>query len=167
MTPEPVIVIVSLLYLAPFLAAALRRASGRSGEAEMGRMAVWTGVLLAAGVVTKITFFPHAVMVLALPGWRLRRRFILAAAGAVIVLISPVWHKIPAIFRWVEGLLTRSGNYGSGEAGLPSMEKLAANAMGLYDKEPTFGMWLLVALLGCGGRRRCEGRLCWPWRGRW
>lgn len=147
-TPEPVIVIVSLLYLAPFLAAALRRASGREwGEAEMGRMAVWTGVLLAAGVVTKITFFPHAVMVLALPGWRLRRRFILAAAGAVVVLISPVWHKIPAIFRWVEGLLTRSGNYGSGEAGLPSMEKLAANAMGLYDKEPAFGMWLLGAVI--------------------
>jgi hypothetical protein len=148
-TPEPVIVIVSLLYLAPFLVAALRRAAGQEwGEVEIGRMAVWAGVLLAVGVVTKITFIPHAVMVLALPGWRLRRRFILAAVAAVIVLISPVWHKIPAIFRWVEGLLTRSGHYGSGEAGLPSIEKLTANALALYDKEPAYGMWLLAVAIG-------------------
>jgi hypothetical protein len=145
-SPEPVMTMVALLYLAPFLAAALRRAAGREwGEREMEWMAVGTGVLLAVGVVTKITFIPLAVMALALPGWRLRGRHAAAAIASAVVLLAPVWEKIPMIARWVSVLLSRSGQYGSGEAGLPTGAKLAENAAMLFDKEPMYWVWLAAA----------------------
>lgn len=144
-SPEPVMTIVALLYLAPFLAVALRRAAGQEwGEREMEWMAVGTGVLLAVGVVTKITFIPLAVMALALPGWRLRRRFAVSAIGSAVVLLAPVWHKIPVIAGWAGRLLSRSGHYGAGEAGLPTAAKLAENAAMLFDREPMYGVWLVA-----------------------
>jgi hypothetical protein len=57
----------------------------------------------------------------------------------------PVWQKIPAIMGWARGLLFRSGHYGGGEAGLPTVAKLAENAVMLFDREPMYWVWLAAA----------------------
>lgn len=147
-SPEPLIMILSLAYLTPFAVLSFQRMeNGEPSEDQVTRAATISGLLLGVGFITKITFAPLGILVFALPGWRPKLRFLGAAAVAAFVCILPVLQKVPLILKWAQSLLVHSGQYGGGEVGLPSSQFLRTSAILLLDQEPFYAVWMSIALV--------------------
>lgn len=116
------------------------------------------GAAIGAGIVTKVTFLPLALFILAL----MDMRAIVVAAVSVVVSVAiltvPIWPKLGAMASWYWRLLTHRGLYGDGPRGLPSMHVLMDNASTLHEAEPLliFGIVLLAVVAAIGSRAADE-----------
>jgi hypothetical protein len=104
------------------------------------------GFVLGAGIVTKITFAPLTLFVLALPGIVSVALAGFAAAFAMAFFTLPIWPQLGAMLSWHRRLLTHQGPYGYGPAGLPPVASLADGAWSLLYAEPIF--LVAIAVLG-------------------
>lgn len=131
-------------------------------RAQFGRAAL-LGVVLGAGIVTKITFAPLALFALALP-----EIMFVAVAGLFTVvawgiLVMPIWPVLTVMLNWQQGLATHQGAYGEGAPGLPPMASLADAAWLLLYSEPVFalGCMLLVVAVLSGWKTQDPERPSW------
>ncbi len=138
-SPEPLLAALTYLLAVPVLHAAF--AADRGDGAKVERQALMAGALIGAGAVTKITFLPWVLLILAFPAGRARRRCAAAAAGSAFLLALPALPRLPYMARWFPSLLTHANNYGQGPEGLPPLPALLANLKDLFGQEPA-----LVAL---------------------
>lgn len=146
-SPEPLIVILSFAYLAPFVVlAANRSVDADAAPVDHLAEASWTGALFGAAFVTKITCAPLGILLFALPGAKAKVRFLLCALASGLLFVLPVIHKIPAILKWAQSLLMNSGHYGGGAAGLPAGAVLKESALSMFRQEPFYPICLLLAL---------------------
>jgi hypothetical protein len=105
------------------------------------------GGVLGAGIVTKITFAPLALFVLALPGIIDVGVAGFAAAVATALFTIPIWPELGAMLSWHLKVLTHQGQYGEGPPGLPPAASLLDGAWSLlYGAEPIF--FVAIAVLG-------------------
>ena len=111
---------------------------GPNTEAAAGdpRLAAIAGVLVAAGIATKLNFFPLALFGLLFAGWRQKLRFAAAAALSLPVLLLPIAGHAPAFFHRAANLVLRTGHPLRGEVGLPSASEFAANVAQSWRDEP-------------------------------
>jgi len=107
-------------------------------------LALSAGVVLGACAATKTTAFPLALTVLLLHG----RKYQLLACGvaiaAAVVITLPIRHKYGFLIGYNLDILTHTGRWGSGEAGLPTFTQYWASLRALYDIAPE--MFISVAL---------------------
>jgi hypothetical protein len=144
--PEPALIAVSLLYVLPFFE--LASAKGVVDPWDARRCSILAGILCGVGIATKFTFLPLALMVFVFPDWRDWLRFLAAATIALLVLIAPVYGRLPYLADWVSRILTHQGIYGTGETGLPGLSLLATSAKNLLHAQLFFPVWI-VFLLAC------------------
>lgn len=104
------------------------------------------GWVLGAGIVTKLTFAPLALFILAVPGIVSLALAGFAAAVAVAFFTIPIWRELGVTLDWFQRLLTHQGRYGDGPAGLPPPCSLADGAWVLLHGEPI--VFVAVAVLG-------------------
>jgi hypothetical protein len=121
------------------------------------------GVLLGAGFVSKITFAPMFLFVLALPGIGAMAVAVLATVISGLVFTIPIWSSLNRVFDFIVLLATHQGQYGHGPSGLPPFDFLWAQATKLLWLEPfylvamvLFGSAALVLLI-----RGNQGRSAW------
>ena len=136
-SPEPLLLPISLLMV---LLALPSSHSGRRAELMQGAA---MGVLLGAGIVTKLTFAPLAFLVLALPGVRAMATALLSALIASLVLTIPIWPQLRAVLGSIVKLATHQGWYGEGPSGLPTIDFLWPRTLYLVYAEPFY----LVAII--------------------
>lgn len=83
------------------------------------RGTAWSmGAIVAAGVVTKVTFVPMLLILFCvLSGWRARLHGLGAFVATVLILLLPVYKLVPRIGGWLWDIATHTGTYGAGATG--------------------------------------------------
>lgn len=122
---------------------------GRPSDDESSPALV--GVVCGCALAVKLTFAPMLGLVFVLPGWRQWRR---AGAWAVLTLavcLLPVTTRLGLIVRWIGGLVTHAGIYGTGPPNLFSTAGLRTHTVELLRAFPLF--FAAMALLAMGVAR--------------
>lgn len=134
--PEPLLLACGLSMAAALVAAA--EAPGAR------RWPIVLGILWGVGTATKVPFAMTALAPLAaLPGWRARFRCAACALLTLAACLLPVWSELPRFARWLYGIATHTGYYGSGRAGVVDGGEWVRAAAWLLAQEPV--MTLLAA----------------------
>ncbi len=107
-------------------------ALARNSTASRGT--AWAmGAIVAAGVVTKVTFAPMLlILFFVLTGWRTRLQGLGAFVATVLLLLLPVYKLIPRIVGWLWDIATHTGTYGAGATGFADP--------GIYVKS----LWVII-----------------------
>ncbi len=140
-SPEPLLIATCLALMIPLAPMVLRP---ESAEASANGPAIAAGVIVGFGVITKVTFFPLAAVILLFPQKAQKWRFAVAAVVSSIVFLLPVATRLPAMSSWFTGLLTHEGHYGTGRVGIPGAHELFANFLLLWRDEPVFFCLLVL-----------------------
>tara|TARA_Y100000766_G_C18900142_1_gene603007 strand:+ start:285 stop:1841 length:1557 start_codon:yes stop_codon:yes gene_type:complete len=113
-------------------------------DTEQRRFAILLGIIFGFGLATKVTFYPLLLCVFLLPGIRNR------AVTAGVTLLSFIFFTLPILPRykfmvkWNIAVLKHSDQYGGGDVGLPTVNKLVENTFYLIDKAPMYFILLAV-----------------------
>ena len=147
-TPEPLLMVCSLLFMLPFFELACARlGKGEVDPVDTGQWAIVAGIAFAAGVTAKITFIPLVVMAFLFPTWRARLRFAAAAAVAAFVFILPIIGRLSVFGEWLKALVTHRGMYGGGESGAPTAADLLEGARKMLVMEAFLPVWIVSLLV--------------------
>lgn len=134
----PEAILYSLVVLAAALAVIYRPGFGTN------RVAIFLGLLSGAGVATKITYLPAALLPLVLvESWSGRLIYILVTSACFAAIAVPHWATVDnALYFWSQ-LLHNRGLHGSGETGRPRASDLLAS-IGAYIQSDRIYMLLLL-----------------------
>ena len=147
-SPEPLLIAVSLALMAVLAPVVLAQEGQAVNEP---RLAATAGAVFGLGLMTKVTFAPWAAVVLLFSQRSHRKRFLVAAAATVLILLLPVATRIPHMMSWFTSLATHSGSYGEGPVGLPATHVLATSLFFLWQDEPPFfflfGVYIIALVL--------------------
>jgi hypothetical protein len=141
-TPEPFLIGLTALLCAVLVAPLFARESFR----ESYRHSVLLGAIVGACVAAKFTAAPLCLAVLFLRERRMQLAAGAAAVAAFFVCTLPAMPHYRLMAIWVRDLLTHTGQYGTGDAGIPSAGEWLANLESLVRP----GLGLLLTLAGCG-----------------
>jgi hypothetical protein len=136
--PEPLLIALAIPAVLLALPSTQLGRRARTGRAAM------LGLVLGAGIVTKVTFAPLALFALALPEITSIAVAGFFAALACALLACPIWPVLHHVFGWLKRLATHQGTYGEGEPGLPSASSLLDGAWQLLESEPLFALGIVV-----------------------
>jgi len=70
------------------------------------------------GTAVKLTFVPILAVPLIVLSWKNKVLFAVVVAASFFVWTLPIISKYPQVWSWISGLLTHTGTYGSGKAGV-------------------------------------------------
>jgi len=130
----------------------------RAARLELdGRSLFLAGLGVGTLCATKLTFLPWAAALalatlLAAGDLRHRlRRTALALGGVGAAFLAWTLHLLPrlgGLLSWIWRLLSRGGEYGRGDAGLPTVAEAAANLAALLRSAKGWHLLLLLLLAG-------------------
>jgi hypothetical protein len=140
-TPEPMLVGLTALLCAVLVAPLFSRGSFR----ESYRHSILLGAIIGACVAAKFTAAPLCLAVLFPRERRMQLAAAAAAVAAFFVCTLPAMPHYRLMATWVRDLLTHTGQYGTGEAGIPTAGEWLANLESLLRP----GLGLLLTLAGC------------------
>lgn len=143
-TPE-----IVLLTLSCALGAVVFIHIRRPGSLTDGSLAMLGGILVGLAMATKLTAIPMGLVpFLVLREWGLRVRYCLFTLGTFIVVMIPVMvgGKFRATVTWIYGLITHTGIYGSGSAGLIDVARYQESMMTLLRDDPSLCAAVLIGL---------------------
>ena len=150
----------AILYGLTTLAAALMLAYILHASRRSVLFAVALGLLAGAGLTTKITYLPMALLpLLLLDAWRPRMIFLATAGLCFGGIAIPHWVTMSnAIYFWMQ-LFQRSGLHGSKAAGGPRLQDLLGSVSEYIHGDPVY-VWLMLAPLAFWGgiTRMSRGR---------
>ena len=129
-SPEPFLIGVGFALMLPLIPELLGK------ERNPNRASLVTGAIFGFGMVTKVTFLPMAATAALLKGEKHFRRFALSAGAAIVFFALPIYTKVPRVLAWLTSLVTHTGIYGKGPAGIPSGEQWLSNLGRLLSDEP-------------------------------
>ena len=138
--PEPLLITLSLI--------ATLLALPPSDDISKFRCARATlfGMMLGAGVVTKVTFIPLGILILVFAGVGPIIAAVVACLVTAGVLLYPIWSKLSTAYVWFESIATHKGFYGGGEEGFPSLADLFASALNLVITEPVLVAGIIMSV---------------------
>jgi hypothetical protein len=111
------------------------------------------GIVLGACAATKTTSFPLALTILLIHGRKYQLLACVAAVGAAIVITLPIVDRYGFIIEYNLRILTHTGHWGSGQAGLPTFGEYWESLRGLYNTVPEMfisaGLCAILAGFSC------------------
>jgi len=97
------------------------------------------GIIIGCGIFTKITFWPFVLLVFWFSTWRNRIISFFSLIFTSLLISVPVLYKLESFMNWVFNLISRTGNYGTGEKGvLLDTASMIRNLLNLIQNEPMF-----------------------------
>jgi len=141
MSPEPLLL---------FSASALVLLTVVSVKREDVPLVLVLGLALVTGfgIAVKVTFVPLVVLPLVvLP--RLKNKLVYGAGVAVgfVIFTLPIIRMYPLFFKWIFGLLSHSGRYGTGASSIVSPDRYIGNFQKLVVGNPFFSIVLFFSLV--------------------
>jgi len=128
------------------------------------------GASVGACVALKFTFLPWVVAVVVTllfgtrgPRTNRYRETLFAILGLCVGFLAstlPIWTQFDRVFSWLWRVLSRSGQYGSGQRGWPGVGAVVANLRSFVASAKGIHLWWLTALVVVWGaviRSRREG----------
>jgi hypothetical protein len=148
-TPEPLLIALTTL-LAGLLVPAISQASF---PWQRLRYPLLVGATIGACLATKITAAPLILLIGMLCGFRMRIAALIAAVVMAVLLTLPAASLYASLLRWALELVTRSGQYGEGPVGLPTMSEFFGHLKLLFDSFPhAFVAVVICGVILLGGR---------------
>jgi len=134
--------------------------------------AILFGASIGACVALKFTFLPWAAAAVlvtlvcgtAMPGTGRYRGPVLVVLGLCAGFLTstlPIWTQFDRVFAWLWRVISRSGQYGSGQPGWPGVAAVGANLHSYVASTKGVHLWWLATFVVLGGvviRSRREGR---------
>lgn len=109
-------------------------------------VAALAGAIVALGIATKSSFFPMALMLLALRSRRERALAVVALFGVYFLCVAAVGPQRQSLFEYIFGMARHDGYYGAGEPRVfPPLERMLRNVAYLWDGDRTTFYPLLYA----------------------
>jgi hypothetical protein len=140
--PEPLLVAVSVA-LAGMLFSAVR-----VGEGTSWRAVILIAFLSATGLACKLNFLPLCFLPLVLlTGWKKKGMYFGLFASFLTLWLLPLHAHWPRLVRWISQLLFRTGQYGSGHAGIIDLAELLKNGGHILAQNFPFALLILGSLL--------------------
>ncbi|MCP5113595.1 MAG: hypothetical protein GY953_22410, partial [bacterium] len=106
------------------------------GASRNPRLAIWAGILVAAGIASKANFFTLGLLVFLFPGKRQKLRFLVACGVALALLLLPIITALPEMVTYFISLGMHAESWGRGTTGLPSLSVYLDNLARIYNEEP-------------------------------
>jgi hypothetical protein len=128
-TPEPILYLVGLLL-------ALHAVITVFGSQEQpdGRSQLVAGVLLAAGVITKVIFAPWLLFELIIARtFKARGTLIVSFLVGLMLLLLPFYRLFSRMMNWFLDLATHTGRYGGGPEGFVDANLFAESLFALFS----------------------------------
>jgi len=119
-------------------------------EKDPDRRVIKLGVLLGAGIVTKIIFAPVLFIVLLIKGLKNKLYFLVTVVVSIFILTLPIITEYPRIVEWITKQFTNHGRYGNSGAGLPDFSTYSDNLRGLMGHAFVFEVLVTIFLLVSG-----------------
>jgi hypothetical protein len=111
------------------------------------------GIVLGACAATKTTSFPLALTILLIHGRKYQLLACVVAVGAAIVITLPIFDRYGFLIEYNLRILTHTGHWGSGQAGLPRFGEYWESLRGLYNTVPEMfisaGLCAILAGFSC------------------
>jgi len=136
--PEPIL-LAGALVVAGLVA---KRAFDPDRFPQTSRYSLFLGCAIGFCLATKVTSLPLLLVILFLEGSAARWRALKAATITAIVLMLPAGPHVFGMLRRFIHIGTHRGNYGTGQAGLPSAGELWTNLQALAQGAPEAFLWL-------------------------
>ncbi len=137
--PEPLL--VALAILVTILAAPSRT---RVND-PLYRRPLLFGIVLGAGLVTKVTFIPLSILICAFSGFSSIIVLLISCLFTMGLVLFPIWSKILLAYGWFQSIATHKGFYGGGDEGVPSLTNLLASAVDCVLSEPLIVLAIVLA----------------------
>ena len=154
--PEPLLVVAGALMAAAAIAAA-------RSHPPRDRHAVALGIALGFGVALKMQFVALGLVPLLLLN---RRQLLLvypaAALASFLLFVAPALPSYPFFMEWWGRILTHSGAYGSGAAGVADAGIYPRAILKIFGSKLVFSATLATALAVLAGYWRLRRRGLWP-----
>ena len=109
------------------------------------------GIVLGLGIATKVTFLPLIIFLFILPKTTDKILSLTIALLTFIITTIPIFKAYPRMFKWLLGIATHTGRYGSGDQGFIEVTKIGKNIMGLFNQEPIFFFIVFISTFGLIG----------------
>ncbi|MGW8316512.1 MAG: hypothetical protein ACWGNV_12990 [Bacteroidales bacterium] len=112
------------------------------------KFALFSGMIMGAGLMTKFNFAPLLLMPLFLvPDWKNRRNYLYMLAGTAFIFFLPVSSKYRSFWDIFTGMITHKGLYGSGEKGLLDAPRFLDHILQIFSSHPSFTLVVLLGLI--------------------
>ena len=139
-TPEPALIIIMLITISLLLFI---------GHNRTKISPIWQpialGIIIGCGIFTKITFLPFIFLIFWFSSWRDRIITVFTLIITSLLFAIRILPRIDYLFKWVMGLISRVGSYGSGEKGLfPDPVSTMRNIIKLIQNEPFYFLTLFI-----------------------
>ena len=110
-------------------------------EEKTSKDALWLGVTVGIGIVTKITFAPVFLLCMFfLYTWSSRLLFLLSTILSGFVFLLPAIGSLKRIGLWIVALLTHKGYYGTGQSGFIDLSVAGGFLTECFQNEPIFSI---------------------------
>lgn len=101
------------------------------------KLAIWLGVVMGLGFATKINYLPLLIFSLfLLDKWKYRRIYAGVGLLSFALFISPIWGKFQGFKRFIFGIISHDGLYGSGDSRIFNLERILDNTKAIFDSNP-------------------------------
>lgn len=128
-------------------------------ETLTDRQVGWLGLALGFGIACKIQFAALGLIPLFILD---RRRLFLvlplSTAAGFLIFFSPALPSLDIFLGWWAKILTHSGAYGSGEAGLVQLGRYPKAIIGLFGSKIIFTVVIVLSLFALAGYVRLRRR---------
>jgi hypothetical protein len=110
-------------------------------EEKTSKDALWLGVTVGIGIVTKITFAPVFLLCMFfLYTWSSRLLFLLSTILSGFLFLLPAIGSLKRIGLWIVALLTHKGYYGVGQSGFIDLSVAGGFLTECFQNEPIFSI---------------------------
>ena len=116
-----------------------------------GKFALWSGVVMGAGLMTKFNFAPLLLIpVFLVPGRKHRRNYLLATMASAFLLFLPVSSKYRSFLKTTAEMITHKGLYGTGEKGVVDLPRMMDHIVQIFSSHPSFTILVLLGMITTG-----------------
>ena len=138
-TPEPLLVIFSIIIITLIEAIIHTQNSGDADkEKKLSRLVLATGIIAAAGLVTKVTFLPLLLLLTLIRPLKYFFKALLSMLAFVFIFTTPIMFKYANVTNWFKNIIIHKDLYGNGAIGLPTIKDLTLNLENIYITDSLF-----------------------------
>ena len=104
------------------------------------------GSVCGLGVAVKLTFLPVLIVPLIVLSWKNKAIFVCAFAASFFAWTIPILSKYPRLWGWVSGIITHTGTYGTGGAGIIDVHSYFLNWKSIVLGQWVYAPFVFLAL---------------------
>lgn len=141
---KPEIFLIILASMCGYLAC---REAFSYGRFEKFLNPILLGFLVGLGIATKVTFLSFLGLFILLRGSIRKALFLVMIPPSFVLFTWPIKDQYAHLFSWLKNILTHTGSYGTGDAGLPSVSLLFSNFNQMISSH--FILFMLILVVCC------------------